>query len=217
MLAARTYAAGRDYPAAEKVLRQALEVDPSSLGAYGMLGQLYIAQGKLDQARVEFENFAKKQPTSVAAHTMIGLLLQAQGKRPEAMKKYDEVLRLDPRAAVAANNLAWMYAEDNVRLDEALQLAQAAQQQLPDSPEVSDTLGWVYFKKGMYPQAITPLTLSVEKDPNNPEYQFRLGMSYVKAGQWAQGRPYLERALKLKPDFPGADEAKKTLAMVGTS
>ena len=62
MLAARLYATLRDMPAAEKVLRTAIEVDPTNLPAYGMLGQVFLAQRKLDEARAEFETLAQKQP-----------------------------------------------------------------------------------------------------------------------------------------------------------
>lgn len=39
-------------------------------------------------------------------------------------------------------------------LDRAVQLAEEAHRQLPSRPEVSDTLGWVYYKKGLLPLAI---------------------------------------------------------------
>ena len=56
-------------------------------------------------------------------------------------------MEADPRAAVAANNLAWMYASRGEQLDRALQLAQAAKAELPDDAAVSDTLAYVYIKK----------------------------------------------------------------------
>ena len=50
MLAARTYAGTGDPGTAERHLRQVLATDPSYLAAYGLLGQLYARQGKLDAA-----------------------------------------------------------------------------------------------------------------------------------------------------------------------
>ncbi len=77
------------------------------------------------------------------------MILQMEGKNAEAQKQYEKVMTLDPRAPVAANNLAWIYAESGANLDVALQLAQTAKAGLPDSPEVDDTLGWVYYKKDL--------------------------------------------------------------------
>ena len=81
--------------------------------------------------------------------------------------------------------------------------------------EVDDTLGFVYYKKQLYTLAIPPYEAAVQRVPANAEYQFRLGMAYAKAGDWQKGKRALTEALRLKPDFPGADEARKTLAQIG--
>ena len=122
------------------------------------------------------------------------------------------MLEIDPRAAVAANNLAWIYAQDGGNLDIALQLAQTAKSQLPDQPEFNDTLGWIYYKKDLATLAIPPLQQSVEKDPKNPVYHYHLGLAYAKSGDKGKAKSSLEQALKLKPDFEGAAEARKVLA-----
>ena len=67
------------------------------------------------------------------------------------------VLAASPRAIVAANNLAWLYAENGGNLDVALSLAQTASQQAPDDPKVNDTLGWIFYKKSLAGQAVAAL------------------------------------------------------------
>ncbi len=166
----------------------------------------------MDQALVEFDNMTKQQPKNVAAHTMVGMILQVQGKNAEAQKKYEQILTIDSRSPVAANNLAWMYAEAGTNLDQALQLAQTAQAALPEQPEVNDTLGFVYLKKDLATLAVPPLRVSVEKDPKNPVYHYRLGLAYSKTGDDAGARRELEASLKLSPTGPNSDEAKKILA-----
>jgi tetratricopeptide (TPR) repeat protein len=117
---------------------------------------------------------------------------------------------IDPRAGVAANNLAWIYAEAG-RLDEALKLATVAQEQLK-RPEAEDTLGWVYYRKGLMQHAIASFERAVSKAPANPVYQYHLGLAQLKDGHDVQGRAALKRALAMKSDFNGADEARKALA-----
>jgi len=112
-------------------------------------------------------------------------------------------------AGVAANNLAWIYAEDG-RLEEALKLATVAQAQLK-RPEAEDTLGWVYYRKGLVQHAIGAFERAANKSPNNPVYQYHLGLAQMKQGNDAQGRASLKRALALKSDFNGADDARKAL------
>jgi tetratricopeptide (TPR) repeat protein len=211
-LAGRTYMALGDATKAEEVWRKLLEVQPSSLVPYGALGQIFYAQGRLDDARREFERYAEKQPTAVGAHTLVAIILQMQNRIPEAQQRYERTLQINPRAAVAANNLAWLYAEQNTNLDVALQLAQTAKAQMPESPEVDDTLGWVYYKRELPDLAISSFKKSLEKDPANPSYLYHLGLAHLKKGDKVQARESLEKALRAKPNFPEAAEAKRLLA-----
>jgi putative PEP-CTERM system TPR-repeat lipoprotein len=212
VLAARVYATVGDVDQAEQLLRKAIEVKPTLLVAYDMLGRVYLARKQLDQARKEFDNVAARHSNPVPALTMSGMILEAQGNRAEARKRYEQALESDPRAGVSANNLAWLYLESGESLDMALQLAQAAVTAMPESPEVLDTLGWIYYKKNLPKLAIAPLGRAVEKQPDNPLYHYHLGLALAQAGDGSQARVSLERALRIDAKFTGADDAKKVLA-----
>jgi tetratricopeptide (TPR) repeat protein len=125
---------------------------------------------------------------------------------------YEQVLRYDSRAAVAANNLAWMMAERNENLDLALKYAQTAKAVSPDVPEISDTLAWVYYKKDLAPLAVEPLQHAVSRDPKNANYHYRLGLVYLKTGDVAKAKRSLEQALSIDPAFPGAADARAKLS-----
>ena len=217
MLGARTYAATGDLQKAEQTLRRVLEKDPSHLAAYYALGQLYLRQDKLDAALVEFESLAKRDAKPVASLTLVGIILQAQGKDNEARARFERVMELDPDAPVAANNLAWAYAESGGNLDVALGLAQTAQRGLPESAEVSNTLGFIYYKKNLLTLAIAALKVSADKDPNNAMYQLHLGLAYAKHGDVANARRALERSLSLGPGESGAKEAQAAILSLTAS
>src|SRR5262249_10338189 len=157
-------------------LRHTIEKDASNMDAYSMLGGLYAQGGQIDRALAQYEAMARAQPTSVAAHTMVGTLLIAQNHPAEARRSYQRALEIDPNAAVAANNLAWLQAEAGENLDVALGLAQVAKRQLPDQPSVNDTLGWIYYKKGLMSLAITLFEQAAAKDPKDPTYYYHLGL-----------------------------------------
>ncbi len=211
LLAARTYITANDLPSGERVLRQAISVDASFLPAYALLGQLYVQQQRLDEARAEFEQLARRQSRPVGAMTMSGMILQAQGNVPKAKERFQEVLAIDSRAAVAANNLAWMYADGGEKLDEALKLAQTATQAMPDVPELMDTLGWVYYKKNLPQLAIPLFSRCVEKAPQTAMYHYHLGLAYRQAGDTARARTALRRALDHSPDAETASAIKGAL------
>ncbi|MGQ0736348.1 MAG: tetratricopeptide repeat protein [Acidobacteriota bacterium] len=211
-VAGRTYLAAGQSAEAERALRSALKVDPNHFNSYVMLGQMFAAQRRLDEALAEFDLAAAVQPRRVAAATMAAMILQMQNKEAEAQKRYEAIVAVNDRAPVAANNLAWMYAEGRGNLDVALQLAQAAKSQLPDVPEINDTLGWIYVKKDLPRQAIPLLEQSVATDPRNSGYQLHLGIAYAKNGETDKAMSALERALQLNPTPADAELARQTIS-----
>jgi len=215
VLAARTYAATGDLAKAEEYLNKAVDLDPARLEAYMLLGQLYVAQHRTPAAIDQYQKIVQRTPNSVPAHTILGMLYESQRQLPEAEKAYQKALSVDSHAAVAANNLAWMYVSSNRNLDEALQLAQIALQQLPDEPHVNDTLGWIYYRKDMAGRAVPYLEASVQKNPNDPTGYYHLGMAYVRNGDLEKGRQALQKAVNSKVEFDGISDARKTLAQVG--
>ena len=141
---------------------------------------------------------------------MVAVIHQVQGRSNDARAAYQRILDVDARAVVANNNLAYIYAEEGKDLDMALQMAQAAKAASPEDPDVSDTLGWVYYKKDMATQAIGPLLQSIRVNPNNPLYHYHLGLAYQKNGERAKAITALERAVQLG-NFPELDAAKRAL------
>ena len=211
-LAGRTNLVTGEFAEAEKLLNRAIEADPNSLDAYSHLGQVYLQQKRIDDARREFERRAARETRPIGSLTMVALIYEMQNRTDDARKAFEQVLALDPKASVAANNLAWIYAENGGNLDVAMQLAQTAQAALPDSGETSDTLGWVYLKKEIYGLSITTLRRAVELEPKNPKFHYHLGLAYARSGDAQRAKSTLQTALQLRPDFDGADDAKRVLA-----
>jgi tetratricopeptide (TPR) repeat protein len=211
VLSARVALSNGDRAEAEQTLRALVTADPSQLDAYALLGQIAVANGQFDRALSDYQALASRSEGAAAGPlTMVGMIQEARGNRDDARTQYERVLAMDPHAAVAANNLAWIYAEAG-RLDEALKFAAVAQERLK-RPESDDTLGWVYYKKGLLQHAITFFERAATKAPRNPVYQYHLGLAHLKEGNEVEGRAALKRALAIKADFNGADEARKALA-----
>src|SRR5262249_55633396 len=130
----------------------------------------------------------------------------------KAMVRFETILKTNPNFAPAANNLAWLMVEQGGNLDVALSYAQTAREQQPDDPHIADTLGWIYFKKNAYLLAVNLLKEAAEKLPNDPVFQFHYGMAQYKNGNAAGAKKALQASLKLNQDFPGSEEARKTLS-----
>ena len=102
-------------------------------------------------------------------------------------------------------------AERGGNIDVALNLAQKAKEQVPDDPHISDTLGWIYYKKNVPGRAVAYLKEAAEKLPNQALVRYHLGMAYHKNGNRDLAKKELAEALKIDPKFQGADEARATL------
>src|SRR5581483_10408725 len=109
-----------------------------TLEAYALLGQMFMRDGRLEQARREFDAIAARGPGQVGARTMVAMILEAQGRSNDAKAAYERILGDAPAAGVAANNLAWLYIKDG-RLDDAARLAAVAQRALGCMPQAADT------------------------------------------------------------------------------
>ena len=93
----------------------------------------------------------------------------------------------------------------------ALTMAQKAKEQFPDSPNISDTLGWIYYKKNIPGRAVTYLKEAAEKLPENPTIRYHLGMAYYKSGNRSMAQKELTQALNMGVVFPEADKARAAL------
>jgi tetratricopeptide (TPR) repeat protein len=216
LLAGNVLKESGDAQAAEAMYMRVLQADPSNMDAYNNLGDLYISQNRLEDAKKQYVEAARKQPkTAVAATTMVGIILTLQNKHAEARQQYQQAIAIDPQAAVAANNLAWDYAENGgATLDVALSLAQTAKARLPSRWEASDTLGWIYYKKGLASLAVTAFRQGAEQNPSNPTVQYHLGLAHLKNGDRPEAQKALQRALTLDPKFAAAEDAKRVLATI---
>jgi tetratricopeptide (TPR) repeat protein len=212
VLAARVEIAAGDLAAAEGLLKVVITSDPAQLDAYDVLGRVYAGQGKVAEAVRQYQELADRSPeAATGARTMMGMLYEATNDRAAARSAYERVLADDPRAGVAANNLAWMLAQD-AKLDDALRLASIARDSLRRRPEPEDTLGWVLLQKGQASEAIASFERARQRAPLNPVYHYHLGLAYVKNGEKARAHAAFSQALELKSDFAGAEDARTQVA-----
>ena len=105
-------------------------------------------------------------------------------------------------------------AEKGGNIDEALSYAQIAKERMPQSAVVMDTLGWIFYLKGSYLNAIAELRDSVELAPDNATIHYHLGLAYHKNNQQDEAKESLEKALEIAPNFKGAEDARKILEAI---
>jgi tetratricopeptide (TPR) repeat protein len=181
------------------------------------LCQVRAARGEIDQAIATGEQSLKDNPRQPNLYVVLGDLYESKSDLKKAESAFQNSLALNSQNPVASNELARVMLQTGENLDVALALAQKARAGLPNSPGVADTLGWIYYRKGVYPLAVTFLKEAFDqqeknKMPDNPDFDYHLGWAYEKAGQPALARQHFEHVLKLRPNYPAAAEIKNELS-----
>jgi tetratricopeptide (TPR) repeat protein len=217
-LKAQAYGFERNSAQAEAELRKTLELDPNYIAAYSALGALFINTNQQDRAIAEYQKIVERRPDNATAYTLIGMLDDSRQNYDAAADSYRKALGKDQNAVIAANNLAWLYAVNGKgNLDEAVRLAQGVVQKNPNISGFVDTLGWVYYKKGLYGAAVEQLRKAVELDERAtkggngspaPNYHYHLGMALKAKGDKEAARRELELAVRLSEKAPFAEAAE---------
>ena len=198
--------------AAERSFTRAIELAPGWMTPYYRIGRLYVQQGKVNEGIKKLEAALKANPSSVRTAFILANLYEQSGKYEQAEAQYKNILENQPGFIPAANNLAFLYAEHSPtkeRLDKALELALLAAEK--EEPEILDTLGWVYFKRGELELAADALQRTLEKRPDFPAASYHMGMVYLKKGEKKKAKDYLEQALASGEDFIGKKDAQQAL------
>ena len=142
---------------AEKHLNSSIAADENYLPAYTAYASILIGKNQTAAAIGEYQRLVEKMP-SASVYTLLGMIQESAQNLTDAEASYRKALEISPETPIASNNLAWLIADSgNGNLDEALKLAQTAVDQNQTVANYYDTLGWVYFKKGLYSPAVEQL------------------------------------------------------------
>jgi len=120
----------------------------------------------------------------------------------EAEEAFLDLVASDPDDANAANYLGYLWADRDVRLEEALDLISRAVEVDPENPAYLDSLGWVHYRLGAIEQAEFWLRRAIELSGDDGTLLAHLGEILVANGEVEEGRRYLRLALDLGCENP---------------
>lgn len=190
---------------ARKAFETALTDDAEFAPAAMNLAGINIRQHHFKAARQLLEEVTQRQPHSLPAFLLLADVDRQMGDRRDEISAYKSALAIDNSNEYALNNLACAIAPDDP--DQAQRLAEQAVAIAPENAAAQDTLGWIYYRKGMYSAALYHLKLAVARDPN-PRRELHLAMSYEKAGQPEAARSLLKKALAQNSNLPKNEQAR---------
>lgn len=174
---------------------------------------LDIAEGRLAAARDALSGVLAKHGNNVTAHLWLGHVLDLLGEKTAAIEQYRLVVTADSSNVSALNDLAYLLADFAQTPDAALPYAQRAAELAHDNGAVEDTLGWVFYKKGLHKLAIYHLQRAVQLEPT-PARRIHLAQVYVSVGDRAQARSLLAGLARDRSGTPDTAVAQRLLKQI---
>ncbi len=142
-----------------------------------------------------------------AYYLMLGSSLDELERDARAAEVFIEGLTVHTDAHSLMNHLAYMWAVNNERLDEALAWAERALTHEPRNHAYVDTLGWVYYRLGRLHDALTQLLLAARLSPREDGVIFdHIGDVLYDLGRTEEALSFWRRALTLAPEIAGLQE-----------
>jgi len=139
-------------------------------------------------------------PDDSRFHFRLGVVFDKDGNKEKSIEQMKTVIRLDPKNSNALNYLGYTYADSGKNLDEAERLIAEALKYKPDDGYITDSLGWVFFKKGLYSKAVEFLKKAAAIVVDDPVILEHLGDAYLKLNDREKALESYNRALKFKKE-----------------
>ena len=177
-------------------LKNAAKLEPKNIEIYKNLGAIYLQQRKLKEAEGIFKLIAGMDPAGPQAHFYLGSIYFDLKDNSSVEKELNTALKLKPDYHEALNFLGYFYLEQNKNIDQAGQMIRKALVFAPQNGAYVDSLGWFYFKKGKFKEALNELekAASFLSDPTIYDH---LGDTYFKLGNRESAKLNWEKSLKL--------------------
>ncbi len=189
-------------------IEDALEHEPNNADYYLYLGSFYEELERYEEALKVLQEGVKRDAQNTRLHFRLGVVYDKMGNRQDSISAIRAVLNLTPNDAEALNYLGYTYADMGINLDEAETLIQTALKIKPGDGYITDSLGWVYFKRGQYNQALIWLNQAVQLIPEDPVILEHLGDVYRQMHSTEKALGYYQRSLEKKDKDRQALEEK---------
>ncbi|MBP9599471.1 MAG: tetratricopeptide repeat protein, partial [Desulfobacter sp.] len=196
---------------AEDRFQQAVKRKPDLSAPWEQLAVIRELKKDTDGAIQYYEKLLELNKEYLPTYLNLSRIYKARGDLKKAKAYLEQALAIKDDYAPAANNLAFILAETNSSMYEALRLAKIARDKEPNNPDFLDTLGWIYYLQGSYDLALPLLEESVKINPQSPIANYHLGWAYYDKREFEKARTHMKKAVKLNPDFKGAEKARDVL------
>lgn len=166
--------------------------------------EVYLAQGKLDEAESVCLKAIQIQPNSAASYKNLGNVFQRKGKIKEAQQSYLKALKIQPNCAAAYANLGSLYGQQR-QWEAAIASYQRAININPEFAGAYRNLAkvWTQLKKPAEATDCWYLAWSLEPEKFSAVECVNLGNALVQQREMTRAIACYRYALELNPNLVG--------------
>ena len=203
-----TLQAGHDPGEAIRTVQEAITAFPNDPRIRVFLALLQVRVERYEASLEPFAWVARAMEQDPAVADAIqplfyfwyGGACERAGRIGESEKWMAKYLSLNPDASEALNYLAYIWAEQGRNLDQALDYITRALKAEPQNGAYLDTLGWIQYKKGNYPLALTCLSEALKKEgDNDPAILDHIGDTWFALKQRDKAVRMWKKSIRMDP------------------
>ncbi len=216
--AARAYQQAHLYADAANVAEEGFLLFPGHTLLVRIAGFARLHSNASARARDHFRDALSLLDDSADAgeravlHAGLGLAYSRLDRPEEAIEALERARSLAPDHPKVLRLYAMSLALRNERLDHALDLAEQAVEQAPESPSAHHTLGWVHFRRNEVEAARRHLRIALDTGSPSATLLERFGDVQQALGNDAAAQTYWQRAADRAPDRSSLREKLKAPA-----
>ncbi len=199
VLAGLTWQQAHIYRDEETLWRVTISRNPDCWMAHNNLGDLFLKNGRLDEAILHYKETLAKRPDPEKAHYNLAAALVKAGKIDDAIQQYHTALELKPDYADAHYNLGGALVR-NGQTDEAIKEYEKTLELRSNDVEAQNNLGGVLLAKGRVQEAIGHYQAALRLNGRDSEIQYNLAHALAQGGQIDDAIAHYQAALEIQPD-----------------
>lgn len=179
------------------------------------LGDALRRESRFAEASEAYSKAIDLMPDPQPGHWFLyyarGITLEREGEWDDAERDFRFALELSPDQPLVLNYLGYGLVEKRIKLVEAQQMIETAVARRPNDGYITDSLGWVLYRLGKFPEAVPHMERAVELLPVDPIINDHLGDAYWKVGRKLEAQFQWRRALSFEPEEAEAERIRKKL------
>lgn len=133
-----------------------------------LLAVVYCLSGRRKLADYELNKLLDIGYKPASVYASLAYVAWEQGNTGLSTEYYEKALDYDRENPTALNGMGYVLACEGTNLTRALNCCKKAHDILPESAACLDSLGWVYYKMGLYTEARKYLERARKADEGNP-------------------------------------------------